>query len=130
MLTQRSQNKYLIWKGKIVILKKGEDGLYRDPDGCIIAVENEYSKDPIVRCGVGRLSLPTSHPLTAACKPHDFMYNSAAYQAFHTREEADKEFKRLLSLVSEGKWYSEISQSFYWIASIFGGRYWENEKTR
>ncbi len=131
MLTPPLLNKFLVWKGKVVTLTKGSDGLYRDPDGVIIAIENEYSKDPIARCGVGLLSLSADSKLTSICRVHDYMYNSLAYQVFHTRDAADLWLYETIQKTLERKWYgSIIGPFFYWIPKLFGARYWENEATR
>lgn len=123
--------KYIVWRGKIVTITYDVvTGFWYDPQGTIIALQNPVSADPIVRCGIGVLSLPTSHPLTAACGPHDYAYNSVAYQAFHTRDEADRYLESLTALIGEGHWYGYLARPFYRISSWFGGKYWENPKTR
>lgn len=121
--------KYLVANGQVIVLYLCPDGLFRDRDGTVYALRDEKSADAVERCGVGGLSLDPNHPLTSACKPHDFMYSSRAYQTFHTRAEADRELERLVKLVDEGK-YSIWAKPFRWISRIFGGMFWENKNTR
>ncbi len=122
--------KYVVANGVIHPLFLRIDGLYADSSGTIWALsESKTSADVIDRCGVGDLSLSPNHPLTAARKVHDFMYSSPAYQVFHTRKEADEELERLANLVDFGR-YSFWAKPLKWLSRLFGGKFWENNKTR
>lgn len=123
--------RYTVWRGIVVELKRTPPNpFWYDPDGVIVALENPSSADLEVRCGVGVLSLPTTHPLTSACRSHDYMYNSPVYQTFHTREQADEELCRLIRIVGKGKWYGFLARPFYVLASLFGAKYWEEPRTK
>lgn len=89
------------------------------------------SSDPVDRCGVYPLALPVSltpDELLIACKTHDFMYSSPAYQLFNSREESDS---HLTQLGEQGNIFSKLlSVPFYFIARALGRAFWENKKTR
>ena len=119
--------RFLHFKGQIWVIEKYQDGLWRDKWGTVYAVaEDTASVDNIDRCGIGWFSLPEKHPLTDACRPHDFMYSSPAFQMFHTREEADRAlwwYCKILGFPTTGK-------IFRWISDKLGGSKWENSETR
>ncbi len=123
------QRKYIIFKGVTVELKY-INGLWRGPDGCIFALRDDTATvDMIDRCGIGIFSLPATHPLTAACRVHDYMYSSPAYQLFNTREKADSILRQMISEIGEGHWYRWLADPFYWISRAVGTRFWENKLT-
>lgn len=115
-----------IFINKTVELERGDDGFYRDESGTIYALpDNASSIDDITRCGIGILSLPENWRINQACKTHDYMYSSPVYQAFHTRKEADEVLRKHLANMG----YPVIGSLFKKVASIFGGRFWENKRT-
>ena len=125
-----SKERFFVYKKKVIGIIQGEDGLWRDADGTIYALEDDRaSVDPRNVCGVGPVSLPEDSPLNEACRPHDYEYSSPAYQAFHTREEADEDLRKNLELLSQGHWYHFVAYPFYWLARTFGGTFWENNMT-
>lgn len=123
--------KYLSFRGKLIEIQKCEDGLWRDELGCVYALtEDTATVDPINRCGVGIFSLKPTHPLTDACKAHDYAYSCPVYQLFHTREEADQMLEHHVELIGEGHWYDILAKPFYWITRVFGWLFWENKDTQ
>lgn len=129
MEQQEILKKYIVFKGVTVELKF-INGLWRAPDGCIFALADDKAVvDTIDRCGIGIFSLPAKHPLTAACKVHDYMYSSPAYQLFNSRRTADEYLRRLINEVGEGHWYGWLADPFYWISRTLGARFWENKLT-
>lgn len=121
--------KYLVFRGSIVPIFKSEvDFLWRDQIGTIFALrDNSATLDHIDRCGIGIWSLPTDHELTAYCTPHDYIYDSPAYQVFHTRREADA---FLAFLIAQNKKYWYLVKPFYWLSRLLGGPAWEHKPTR
>lgn len=121
-----SIKKFIVFRGEVVELSQGIDGLFRSKEGTIFALrEAGASVDEVDRCGIGLLSLPADSILTDACRAHDYMYSSTAYQAFHTREEADNELARLAHLLG-----SHTGPVLKLISRILGGWFWENDATR
>lgn len=119
--------KFLAYKTGIIEIHKGQDGLWYDKEGTLHALQEDVnSTDPIVRCGVGALSLSKDSKYTAGCAPHDFAYTSKAYQLFHTREEADDYLRRNTTLLGS----AFLGRLFRLISNLWGGRFWENKKTR
>ena len=113
-----------LYINKTLKLTQGDDGFYRDESGVIYALPNTVSSlDEVTRCGVGILSLPENHKLTAACRAHDYAYSSPVYQAFHTRREADKMLERHAALLG----YSATGKVFRVISRIFGSFFWEKK---
>lgn len=101
-------------------LTQGPDGLWRDDNGTIWALaEESASVDQETRCGIGILSLPGG---VGNCGAHDYAYSSPKYQESHTREEADQ----MLRKQNPGL----LGEIFYRLSRWFGGRFWENERTR
>lgn len=122
----------LTYRGHGFTVKKHRDGLWRFDDGTIADIEEDAkSVDKKVRCGIGYFSLDEDHDLTDACRPHDHAYSSPAYQALHTRKEADDYLKRLVKLVyrSNKTKGSGIGSIFRWLSRTFGESLWENEST-
>lgn len=118
--------RFLVAGTQVVQIFKMPDGYWRDVWGTIFALRDDASSvDSVDRCGVGAFSLPSDVPVD--CAPHDYAYSSPAYQAFHTRKEAD-EYLRSLVRQAPGVW-SLLSAPFYFISRIFGGKFWENEAT-
>lgn len=116
----------IIFRGEVIELSQGVDGLLRSKEGTVFAFREESkSVDEIDRCGIGILSLPADHILTDACRPHDYMYSSPAYQTFHTRAEADAELERLAHLIG-----SSSGPALKYISKTVGGYFWENDATR
>lgn len=112
----------------VIELRRGSDGFWRSPDDTIYAfADNADSVDNVTRCGVGWFSLSADDAATAACQPHDYAYSSPVYQAFHTREEADEMLQSLMSQVPDREL---LATPFEELAEMFGGKYWENDKTR
>lgn len=125
---ENSQELFITFKGEVIKISKGSDGLFRDGKGTVYAIaDSKYSVDAKARCGVGIFSLPIGHPLNDSCKPHDYMYSSEAFQIFNTRLEADNYLRRLIKQ-SSGFWY--LARPFYLLSRIFGGFFWENKDTR
>lgn len=123
--------KIISFKGQEIKITRGEDGLYRDPNGDVLAFEDPASMtDPISECGVAPFNLSPDSPLTPACAAHDIKYNTPVYQENHSRKEADKKLEQDLDTLSKGRWYHKIVPGlFYGIVRIFGGKFWENDKT-
>jgi hypothetical protein len=124
-----TESKYLVFRGEIIELTKNPlTGLWTDKEGNIFALAEEAaSVDSETRCGVGLFSLPSNHPLTAACASHDYMYSSPAYQLFHNRSEADRKLKEMMKQVS---WWWWLASPFYKLSRWFGAKFWENPVTR
>jgi len=123
--------KFIAFKTGMIKITLSDDMLWRSEDGTIWALADDTaSVDSTVRCGVGLLSLPEDSPLTPGCKVHDYLYSSPAYQLFHTRAEADRYLRRQIKLISGNRWYRVFAEPFKWLSEKFGGRYWENDKTR
>lgn len=126
--------KYIKFEGQIItVTQSAVDGLWRSDDGTIWAyIDAASMNDPVSACGVG-LDLPNwtgwMRKLNEACGPHDFKYSSPAYQAFHTRSEADADLLRDTHEMADGAWWAPIGTAFAWIARKFGGKFWENRST-
>lgn len=121
---------FIIAGREVIHLSLGNDGFYRDQHGTIFALRDDSDTvDLVDRCGVGVFSLPGNHPLNDACRSHDYMYSSPAYQAFHSRAEADAELGRLVGLIELGS-YRPWAPIFEFFSRLFGGKLWENKKTR
>jgi len=119
-----SEKRYIVFRDKIIEIIKNPAGLWLDREGTIYGLPEDKSADNKTRCGVGFFSLPEDHALTDACRPHDYAYNSMAYQTFHSREEADKYLRDLIKQVGRGKWYGVLAQPFYLVCRLFGRRFW------
>lgn len=126
-----AEPRYLVYRGNKYKVIKHKDGLWRFEDGTIADLEEDGSKaDKKVRCGVGYFSLDEDHKLTDACRPHDHAYSSPAYQALHTRSEADVYLKSLVKKIYPGVKGSAIGTLFRNIANLFGAALWEEKSTR
>jgi len=125
------RTKYLVVEGEILTLQHSSfTDTWYDDYGCLWAIEDDAKgADPVVRCGVGFASLPASHPLTDACRRHDYAYSSPTYQLFHTRKEADDFLYLQIKMVGKGHWYRILATPFYRLVRTFGWKFWENEKT-
>lgn len=121
------KERFVIVSGSVERLILGQDGLWKDIDGTIWGFTEESEVDPIDRCGIGIFSLPSDSPLTGACKVHDNQYSNRTFQYFHTRAEADLQLAENLSRAPTI--LRLLSTPFYYLSRIFGGRYWENNKT-
>lgn len=122
--------KYINFKGEAVTLwLNPNDNLWRSSDGTVWAFrDDKFSVDPESRCGVGRFSLPKGNTLNELCAVHDTEYSNPAYQAFHSRLEADRSLYNLIE-IKGGKW-SWLATPFFYLCRLFGGQYWEDSKTR
>lgn len=120
--------KYIVLPGKVVKLCYNERGLWQDNLGTIWALrDGKASVDSKDRAGVGIFSIDDPE-LNRLTKSHDYMYSSPAYQFFHSREEADTHLKNQLKQASS--WKKILAKPFYCISRVFGGLFWENERTR
>lgn len=87
------------------------------------------SVDHKPQCGIGLLTLPNwpfFRKMNEACAVHDHLYESPAYQAYHTREEADWLLERLLALSGHPLFGALAAK----VSSLYGASLWENPKTR
>lgn len=116
---------------QIYILTLDPNGLWRDAYGVVWALESTHaSLDLNQVCGVFPFSLPKWHifrQLNESCARHDYMYSAPAYQYFNTREDADDYLEMLLG---QDQYMSWLAKPFGWLSRLFGGRFWENKKTR
>lgn len=123
------ETKFIIFRGKDIPIDMYSDGLWRDPQMTVLALQNDKSADPITRCGVGPVfSLPVDYWMTPACKVHDYAYNSLAWQVFHTREETDALLTSIGNLLP-GHEVSLTPEVFEVLARTFGERFWEYAPT-
>lgn len=121
------ETKFIVFRGEVLTLTRAENNLWTDDEGVIFAlVDDAASVDKEDRCGIHYLSFPSWHPLTAACKVHDYMYSSPAYQVFHTRAQADRYLGKLIRQIKYWWW---LARPFEWLAHTFGKKYWENKLT-
>lgn len=122
--------KILHFNGTEIKVQYGHDGLWRDSSGCIFGfVDEQGTKDKVVRCGVSIFSLAESSPLTDACAKHDYAYTCPAVQVSYSRADIDKILKNDLKYIGAGKWYGVLAYPLYIITRIFGVYFWENPKT-
>jgi hypothetical protein len=111
---------FIVFRGEIIHLARGNDGFYRDRAGTMYALRDDSDTLDIVdRCGIGVLSLPLDHPLTAACVPHDYMTSSPVFMAFYTYKEANEWLESLVLQVENGC-YAFWAKPFKWISEIYG----------
>ena len=124
-----TDKKFIVFRGETIELTENPDGFYHDDKGTIYSFTSaDSSVDDSNHCGVGFFSLPDGHPLNAGCGSHDYAYSSPVYQAFHTRKEADKMLQSLLHQIP-GYSHSITPDIFYMLSRVFGGFFWENDKT-
>lgn len=124
-----TEKRYIAFKGAVIELTRNSEGFWVDDFPTIYAFrEKETSVDDKDVCGIGSFTLDKDDPRNAACKPHDYAYESPAYQAFHSRAEADFYLKQLLEQIPgyEGALTPEL---FYRITRLLGGGFWENKET-
>lgn len=117
-------------KGEEIELVEGrEPGIFQDlKTGTIFALPDKGSSvDEVVRCGVGWASLPADHGFTPGCVAHDAAYSIPAYQKYYKRSEADNMLYTHLRLLGANKVQAWCMTT---VARIFGGAFWENDKTR
>lgn len=123
------ETRYIGRGGNSTELTKGLDGLWRDSLGTVYGlVDDSSSVDSRSVCGVGWFSLADGNPLNDACAPHDYAYSSPAYQAFHTRQEADFYLEALLKQI-HGEEHSVTPELFEFISRELGHEFWENKLT-
>lgn len=130
MPTLPPSTQYVIFRGEVITLTLGPDNLWRSPDETVWAFRDSAAAvDNHDTCGVGFISLPDwefFREVNDSCKPHDYAYSSPAYQAFHTRDEADVYLGRLLEL----QHHPILGEVFSELAKLFGVGLWENQSTR
>jgi hypothetical protein len=119
------ETKYIHAGNRVIELCKDKDGLWRSPSGTVFALAENYTPSE-AQCGAGIFTLPKDSKYTPFCGVHDFMYSSPAYQAFHTRSEADEALRIMLS---EAR-HTFIGRVFKFLSRIFGEDLWENKTTR
>lgn len=122
------RSKYIIFKGEVISLTELKPGFWYDPFGTVYALRGDSTADPVKRCGVWPFSVPMNlyfAKLNGSCSPHDYAYDTPVYQAFHTRKEADNYLRDVL--IANG--YSLLGRLFRSLARMFGGQFWENDKT-
>lgn len=127
----RDYEKHIIFRGKTwIVTRNPVNGIWYDQDGGMWDFADPSSSvDQKARCGVGLLSLPDwpfFRKLNEACGVHDHLYESPAYQAFHTREEADTLLENLLAL-SEHPRFGRFARR---VSELYGADLWENPHTR
>ena len=124
----KGTSRYIALRSGTTRLICGADNLWRDETGCIWAlVDPKSSTDKVETCGAFGLNLPDTayfRPLNDACRPHDYAYSAPAYQAFHSREEADAYLESLLRIQG----YGFIGRVFRKISSWFGKGLWEGDR--
>jgi len=126
--------RYLVTKRQTIQLTKNMDGFWQDSRGVIYAYyETVNSADPVDRCGVAPMALPTWPifvEINKACSHHDFLYQSQVYQAFNFRHDADDYLQSLIEQSDKGALAWMTARLFRWISRRFGSRFWENPDTR
>lgn len=121
--------KFIIFNGEVIQVFKSSKDRWYDTKGTEYAYsDSKNSIDSKNRCGVGWFSLAEDDSRNDACAPHDFAYSSPAYQAFHTRAEADYMLKELLEKIPEAKG-TMTPEIFYGISRELGFHFWENPET-
>lgn len=116
-------------KHGVVELTRGDDGLYRDAEGTIFALREDGGADHVDRLGIWPFVIPrwmTPKDVLEIAARHDFKYDCPAYQAFHSRAEADRDLRREMRRSS----WSILAEPFYIACDIVGRLVWENKKTR
>lgn len=123
--------KYIVTKTFGVIeLSYGSDALWRDDKGTVFALRRDSgSFDESDRCGIYPVVMPFKTALDLGCKIHDYMYESPAFQLFHTRLDADIYFKTLETEATEHSFWKILVHPFYKAARWFGVAAWENKLT-
>lgn len=112
----------------VIELTPNDNGILQDELGTLYAtVLDSDSLDLVDRCGIWPFVIPqalTPDEVLSSCVAHDFMYSSAAYQLYHTREQADQALENMMS-----RKFSMVGKIFKKLARWFGGRAWENRDT-
>ena len=130
------EHRYINFKGVTIRLSRNpEDGLWRSRDETVWAfADDKFSVDKKSRPGVGFFSWrswwPWAKELTRAASFHDYMYSSPAYQAFNTREDADKALAEYIKSLLPKPANSVFAVTFKALSRIFGRSFWENKTTR
>lgn len=121
--------RYLVANGITIQLIKNLDGFWEDSEGTLYAYyETANTKDPVDRCGVAPLALPTWPifvKMNANCSFHDNMYSNPVFQAFYHRHDADEWLNSLMS--KDG--FPVFGWLFKKISRLFGSSFWENKGT-
>lgn len=121
------ETRYLTYKDFVIPIYRNMDGFWSDSWGTLYALQEESAMlDPVDRCGVGVFSLPEDHPLTDACRVHDYAYSSPVFQVHHTRQEADEAlwlYSKILGFPTAGRIMRAISR-------VFGYFFWDTKATR
>ena len=124
-------HRFIVAGRRVYKLTKDVFGLWRDEHGVVWAItDSDLSVDSSNGCGVYPFALPDIEmfrELNRKCSRHDYMYSSPAVQHFKTRLEADE---YLESLIAQDEYFSFVAKPFKWLCRIFGGRLWDNKKTR
>jgi hypothetical protein len=124
--------KYFNFKGQTIEVRRLPDGLWYDQWGCVYALRDDtFTMDKTDRAGIWPfvLPIPLEHPVNEAARPHDFKYSCPAYQAFHTRLEADRDLRRDQKLMNKGSLWRIVAEPFFLLSRWFGKSAWENDKT-
>lgn len=132
MALANGSKRYIATKrfGVIELTYSSADSLFRDSSGTVFALRQDGTlTDPDPRCGVAPFVLPSGSPLDDACRVHDYMYESPAYQLFYSRKKADEAFFRLEKEVTSGTVWSALTKPFYFLVRLFGKSKWENKNT-
>ena len=130
LLYPLNTTRFINFRGETIPLSYGQDGLWRDEHGGVYGfMESGACTDEVVRLGVYPFALPAHWDINKLAKAHDYMYSCPAYQMFHTRKEADRALRKMLKHHG-GRFWSLLRWPIYLITRVFGGRYWENERTR
>lgn len=129
--------RYLAFKNHEVIpiiRDDSVDNLWRTEDGTVIALANTVNSiDKVDRCGIRFLSLSENHPFTDACRVHDYMFTSDAFQMFHYRHEADAWLQAQFDTVAEEKksgWLKFQAAIGGFLSKNLSWLFWENDKTK
>lgn len=128
------EKKYIVTKTFGVIeLTLFTDGLWRSADGTIFALRRDSGAiDPVDQCGISPFAIPTwltPDGVLTACRVHDYMYESPAFQMFHKRSEADEYLKKLVEQNPKNGFWRGIGKPFRWLSRKFGKGAWENPGT-
>lgn len=123
--------RFVVAGRKVYRLSRDERGLWKDKYGVIWALHDTHASiDDFSGCGVSPFALPNWHifkHLNEICAAHDYMYSSPAYQYFNTRKDADE---YLEMLANQDEYFGWLGKPFKYLSRIFGGKFWENDKTR
>lgn len=119
---------YTVFRGKVIELSLGADGLYRDQDGTVFALRDDSASfDLIDECGVAPFTIKADEIVNDACKNHDWKYSSPAYQRYHTRNEADQGLRD--AIAADKSLWRFVAWPFFFISRMLGSDLWEDKKT-